>query len=34
MEKVSINDLRVAAEWLSINEGDLGEKESCHRVAD
>lgn len=32
MPRVSMEDLTIAAEWLSINEGDEGEGESCQRV--
>jgi hypothetical protein len=32
--RVSIEDLEVAKELLAINEGDAGEQEACHRVAD
>jgi hypothetical protein len=31
--RVTIEDLDVAAEWLDINDGDNGEKESCRAVA-
>jgi hypothetical protein len=29
----SNDDLLTAAEWLDVNEGDDGEKESCHATA-
>lgn len=33
-KKPSPEDFLTAAEWLDVNEGDDGEKESCHRVAE
>lgn len=33
MPRVTDEDLIIAAEWLSVNEGDNGESESCQRVA-
>jgi uncharacterized membrane protein len=33
-ERVSVEDLELAAEWLDVNEGDAGEAEACHRVAE
>lgn len=32
--RVSVDDLRTAAAWLYENDGDDGESEACHRVAD
>jgi hypothetical protein len=34
MSRVSIEDLEVACEWLWVNEGEAGERESCQRVHD
>lgn len=31
-DRVSTEDLAVAIEWLSVNEGEEGEAESCQRV--
>lgn len=31
---VSKQDLATAAAWLECNEGDQGEADACHRVAD
>lgn len=33
MKRPCIEDMETAAEWLSFNEGDDGEKEACSRVA-
>lgn len=33
-KRASIDDLLMAAEWLDVNEGDNGERESCWRVAE
>jgi hypothetical protein len=32
--RLSDEDLDAAAAWLDFNEGEHGEKESCHRVAE
>lgn len=34
MKKPSSDDMLLAAEWLDVNEGDEGESETCHKVAD
>lgn len=34
MKRPSEDDMDVAAQWLRINEGELGEMESCQRVAE
>lgn len=34
MSRVSIEDLNTARAWLDVNEGQDGEAEACHRVAD
>lgn len=31
-KNVTIEDLHIAADWLDINNGEAGEKESCQRV--
>lgn len=33
MKHPYVEDMETAAEWLSFNEGDDGEKEACSRVA-
>lgn len=32
-QRVTVNDLLVAADWLDCNEGEGGEAEACNRVA-
>ncbi len=33
-QKPSVEDFDTASEWLNFNEGENGERESCHRVAE